>query len=257
MAADDDVLSTDEPPSVVCANGHPLTPDKRFCPECGSAAQSGTPRMCPSGHEAEPDANYCSECGQPVAAQGTALPLPPSSEPDHDPPSVGGSRPGDALNTAEADAPSNPTSAPEEALLQRREEWAKLDAGASALRNPPSAPTSSYVARNTPGNRPPRPRGNSHRKIWVIVSVTVLLVTAIVIALVLGHSGSHGGQSISYRDGYASSGDTVVGGTPIDCSTDWTWDMPSGDNQAQWIAGCQAGQNAANYNAEHPGANGG
>jgi hypothetical protein len=70
--------SSDEAQPMVCANGHVLTVDQRFCPTCGSAARTNTLRMCPNGHEAESNAQYCAECGQPVAAQWTPLP-PPSS----------------------------------------------------------------------------------------------------------------------------------------------------------------------------------
>lgn len=93
VADSDDLPSSNEAEPTVCANGHLLTDSHAFCTVCGSPAQMNTPRMCPNGHEAEADAQYCSECGQPVAAQWTPLPPPPSSQQNHDPSSVGGSRP--------------------------------------------------------------------------------------------------------------------------------------------------------------------
>jgi hypothetical protein len=96
-------------------------------------------------------------------------------------------------------------------------------------------------------------------KLVALWTAGIALVAGVVIALVLVLS-SHGAgvqtNSQSYRDGYASANDSAPGGGPNSCSELSVWDIPAGDNGSQWMAGCQAGQNSANFNSQHPGASG-
>jgi hypothetical protein len=73
------------------------------------------------------------------------------------------------------------------------------------------------------------------------------------------HSSS---ESLSYRDGYA----TGKSGYPViwfegayntaysQCEDNVNVLLPPNDNAQQWVEGCEAGWNAANFKSNHPGA---
>lgn len=135
-------------------------------------------------------------------------------------------------------------------LTQRQKEWRQV------LDPPGFSPRPEWDNNY----RKPRKRWTDNQKIAAVVAVIgALIIAAVLIVHAVGHHSA--GQTLSWRDGYASAGDTLVGGTLIPCSYGAvgavTWDIPAGDNVNQWIAGCVAGQNAANFDAQHPGANGG
>lgn len=177
-----------------------------------------TPRMCPNGHEAEADAQYCSECGQPVAAQWTSLPLPPSSKQNHDPSSVGGPKP---------DAWPDSTGA----------------TGGDDM-------TDTLISDVAPAPVPKRVFGWVKRhKVWSAVIAVVAVFFVLNVAVVnhadqQGGGGSSGGSSTSsintnsqsYQDGYTW-GSTGGLGVAYLCTADSVY---GDDDPYNFMAGCTA-----------------
>lgn len=132
---------------------------------------------------------------------------------------------------------------------------------------PPPPPPGWQPPPNTgyPANPSPNAKKRSTGKIVAIVVgaiVALFLVVAVIGAIAGGSSSSSGGvqNSISYRDGYQS-GLTATWGFVDGANTvknQCLYDqevMPSGDNSAQWLQGCEDGLNQQIYNVKHPGAN--
>ena len=80
-------------------------------------------------------------------------------------------------------------------------------------------------------------------KHFVLVVAAVLVVFAtlgIGIAVSVGSGSGGGGQSQSYQDGWNTALDPTQS---VDCNN---WTAPNGDNQTQWVQGCNDASNAAN-----------
>jgi hypothetical protein len=112
---------------------------------------------------------------------------------------------------------------------------------------------------------------------FVLGGATLLLLLAVIVAIVHANPGG-ATSSISYRDGYATgqaivntgsaeNGSVFLGPASGNASQDCqeasvnvnieggTFSViPNGDNPSQWMEGCTAGYNEAEYRSEHPGA---
>ena len=82
--------------------------------------------------------------------------------------------------------------------------------------------------------------------VWGGVVVAVLAIVAGV--LINNYEKTH---SISYRDGFAAGGPAVqTNSASTDCNNAWqTAENNPGDNETQWIAGCEAGWAASQHQA--------
>jgi|NGEPerStandDraft_6_1074524.scaffolds.fasta_scaffold20788_2 hypothetical protein len=83
--------------------------------------------------------------------------------------------------------------------------------------------------------RPPRASDNSNRTAAMILGV---IVVAVLLAVIIATSS--GGKSQSYKDGWNTAVDPTQ---TVDCNN---WIAPNGDNQDDWVQGCNDGSNAAN-----------
>jgi hypothetical protein len=106
---------------------------------------------------------------------------------------------------------------------------------------------------------------------WVFAIIVAVALFGILGHLGLSKSLSDAGHypaapavntsSISYKDGYVTgkqilNSGSSTGSANSDCSNGWevSGQFDGNDDQGNWIAGCTAGWNAANYDANHPGA---
>lgn len=104
-----------------------------------------------------------------------------------------------------------------------------------------------------------------HRHPWLPFAVGVGIVF-VGLGLGLGLALGSGGQSLSYKDGYAygqqqtfaidsdqavlNMSDLVGGG----CDSAWSTQQPYGDTKADWVQGCMDGALAEYDSIDHPGA---
>jgi hypothetical protein len=109
---------------------------------------------------------------------------------------------------------------------------------------------------------------------WVFAIIVAVALFGILGHLGLSKSLSDAGHypaapavntsSISYKDGYVTGkqDEQEIGGgvygtsncTEAGTLPSYGGGPPSGDNVSQWVTGCISGWNAANYDANHPGA---
>jgi hypothetical protein len=89
--------------------------------------------------------------------------------------------------------------------------------------------------------------GTAHKRRRLAVVVAVVLVAALVISLILVLGG--GRSDHSYTAGYATGvglgeqateAPGMVSGTPSAICKDFIRTMPQGDNEGQWLQGCEA-----------------
>lgn len=104
-----------------------------------------------------------------------------------------------------------------------------------------------------------KPKMDKWTKVAMIV---VVIVSALAIGTVLLIQSLPKTHSISYKDGYTfgrgiiTSDSETTGRAATDCSNDWPLGGENGDNPNDWMYGCVAGYNDANYDENHAGANG-